>query len=269
MTQSKEFSSEAQRTYYMVAKKQAKINAQNFAKLQELQPSKENSVEIRNIIGKSLLNTLKQNDFPALTQRQKKAFIETPYEFEPKIHPQSPQYQIVENYKEIMMVVNEFYVGHYPVSLELQKFLVTRNNKLFSKNEKIVSDGKEWVESFKEHVDKIKKQIVSDIPITRFSVSKLRIIKKTNPNLLVRMISSLSIALDEVQSFFGEKIVEKADDLVVLFEKSKAEPIEIARENPLQLTESEKKKEESTKDEFEDDEDEEEEEDSDEEPPFE
>lgn len=243
MVQSKEFSSEAQRTYYLVAKNQAKINVNNFGKLKEFQPNKENSLELRNMIGRSLLEALKQNDFPALTQRQEKAFLETPYEFAPKLHPQSSQSRIVERYKDIMMVVNEFFVGHYPVSLELQNFLITRNNDLFSKNKKVLEDSKIWVNGFKEQVSEVKKQIDSDIPVKDFSVSKLR---KANTNLLVRIISGLSKALDETKEFFGEKMIEKADDLLVLFDKSKAEPIDVPRDNPLMITESEKVKQDYT-----------------------
>lgn len=239
MSQSKEFSSEAEKTFYLVANTHAKVSVNNFAKLYEQLQSKKDSEEVRNTIGIRLLNSLERSGFLTLSDRQRKIFQETPSEFRPKIHPGSPQKPIVENYIEIMKMCNVFFKGYYPVSLELQTFLLARNNDFFSKNEKIVSDSKKWVEDFKERVVDVQKQIDSDIPVKNFSVSKLR---KSSNNLLVRIILALSKALDESKEFFGEKMVEEANGLLVLFEESKAEQFDVPRENPLMLTEQEKEK---------------------------
>ena len=272
MAQSKEFSSEAEKIFYMVANAHAKVNVNNFAKLYEQLQSKKDSEEVRNMIGITLLKSLERGGFLKLSDRQRKIFQESPFEFRPKIHPENPQKPIIENYIKIMESCNVFFKGYYPVSLELQKFLLSRNNNFFSKNEKLVSDSKKWVVGFKEHVVDVRKQIDSDIPVKNFSVSRLR---KASNNLLVGIILALSRALEESKEFFGEKMIEEANSLLVLFDKSKAEQFDVPRQNPLMLTEQEKEKtdlpggelenEEDDVEDEDDEEDDEEEEDEDEE----
>lgn len=204
--QTKEFLNKSHQQYYNVSKGTDVVSIKNFGDLYHLLPSSEIMFSSREVIGRSLLDSLRYVDRGvSFADKDYNNFISFPTEFNKKYLSGSDADNELKDLKNMMALINELF-GHYSVSVELVNFLIQRNNVITNKYNSLLRDYEVALVSLAEK-DVAKK--IDDLKIVE--------LKKTEVNPIV--LTTEEKKEDKVEIISADKIIDENDDEEVISEE--------------------------------------------------
>jgi hypothetical protein len=176
--QSKEFISDSHKLYEDIAYNRQEVSVINFGEIYSLLPRRTGFLESRNIVAKSLLDSLRFVGLNDLKGMDYVRFAETPMQFNRRVVFNSDLDVGLREVKDIMILINEIY-GHYSVSVKLIGFLLDRDASNYAKNQELIEKNALLL----KEIDELKKQLVKEpveIGVKQEIIEKLEI-KTENP----------------------------------------------------------------------------------------
>jgi len=156
MSYTKVFKSEAEKQYWCIAEGREQVTYKNWEDILFLIPSKEAMLLNKDAVGSKIVNSFThvnggKNLFSKITE---KLFFASPSKVTVSIMPGSHIEAAFEDAKNLMSAVNTVY-GHFCVLIELNDFLIQRNNRVF---EELTKTRKELL-AFSEENQKLKTEL--------------------------------------------------------------------------------------------------------------